>query len=429
MMSLTAPAKRLIDNRSVAGSAVSTGLSKGFRGSTHRLVSPESTLAQVTPFLPVMGITRIANVTGLDTIGIPVVMVTRPNSRSVSVSQGKGYDLAGAKASGVMESIESFHAERIEQPLRLASFEDLRYKDRVVDVARLPRLSDSRFTSFTRLLWTEARGLLDDQPVWVPYEMVHLDYTLPLPSGHGCFVASSNGLASGNHLIEAISHGINEVVERDATSLWHLGDTDAQSETFIDLDTVDDPFCRDLLDRFAEAGVMVAVWEITSDVGIPAFLCRILQQEGPPASTRRPATGMGCHPARQVALLRALTEAAQSRLTFIAGARDDMPRAEYDHFLDRQTYDRWRTAMTAPKSHRSFQQVATFEGRTLQDDLDWQLGRLDVVGAGQVAVVDLTRPEFGIPVARVIVPGLEGVDGSPKFRPGARARERMRERV
>ena len=402
-------------------------LIKGFRKSTHRLIPPEETLARVSCVLPVMGITRVANVTGLDSIGIPVVMVCRPNSRSVSVSQGKGFNLAAAKVSGIMESIESFHAERIEQPVRLGSYEDLRYKNRIVDVAGLPRLSDSRFSPNTKLLWTEGRDLFSDQAVWLPYELVHLDYTLPLPSGHGCFTASSNGLASGNHLVEAINHGISEVVERDATTLWHLKDREAQQRTFVDLDTVDDPLCRDLLDRYEAAGVMVAVWEITSDVGVPAFLCRILQKDPPPASTIRPASGMGCHPARHVALLRALTEAAQSRLTFISGARDDMPRGEYEHFLDRRTYDSWRESMAKPPRTRSFTEIPSFEGATLHEDLDWQLRRLEAVGIREVAVVDLTKPEFGIPVARVVIPGLEGLDHSPKYLPGARAKARMRE--
>ncbi len=57
--------------------------------------------------LAVMGISRVTNVTGLDTVGIPLVMVCRPNSRSISVSQGKGCDLDAAKASGVMESVET----------------------------------------------------------------------------------------------------------------------------------------------------------------------------------------------------------------------------------------------------------------------------------------------------------------------------------
>ncbi|MHC4093368.1 MAG: YcaO-like family protein, partial [Planctomycetota bacterium] len=67
---------------------------------THRTVSPAETLARLTPLLPQMGITRVANITGLDFIGIPVVMVCRPNSRSIAVAQGKGLELVAAKVSG-----------------------------------------------------------------------------------------------------------------------------------------------------------------------------------------------------------------------------------------------------------------------------------------------------------------------------------------
>ena len=160
-------------------------------GGTHRLISPDETVRLVECFMPVMGITRIAIVTGLDTIGIPVVMVSRPNSRSISVSQGKGIDIASAKASGLMESVESYHAERISSPLKLGSYEDLRYTHPTVDVDRLPRFIDSPFTPFTQLLWIEGSDLLNNNPVWVPYELVHLDYTLPLPTGHGYFAPSS----------------------------------------------------------------------------------------------------------------------------------------------------------------------------------------------------------------------------------------------
>ena len=75
---------------------------KTFRRGTHRLLTPEETLLRVRPFMPVMGITRIANITGLDAIGIPVVMVCRPNARALAVSQGNGLTLAAAQASGLM---------------------------------------------------------------------------------------------------------------------------------------------------------------------------------------------------------------------------------------------------------------------------------------------------------------------------------------
>ena len=402
--------------------AVASHTRKTVLAGTHRLIAPQETVAKVADFLPVMGITRVANVTGLDRIGIPVVMVCRPNSRSISVSQGKGHDLMAAKASGIMESIESYHAERITLPLKLGSLEDLRFTHQMVDADGLPRLSDSRFTPHTPLLWIEGHDLMQDRPLWLPYEMVHLNYSLPLPSGHGCFVANSNGLASGNHGLEAICHGICEVVERDAVTLWHRLPKAAQEATRLDLASIDDPLSRALLARFEAAGVRIGLWDATSDVGIPCIVCRILQRVEPPRTSYRPSSGMGCHPCRDVALLRALTEAAQSRLTFISGARDDMPREEYDRFLTPETFALWDALLAEGPDPKSFNDLPTRNSEHFEDDLEWILTQLSSVGIRQVVAVDLTKPEFGIPVVRIVVPGLEGADGSAKFLPGARAR-------
>lgn len=95
---------------------------KVYQHGTHRSAAPTKTIARLLPYLSDMGITRIANVTGLDRIGIPVVMVTRPNSRSVSVSQGKGLDLDAAKASALMEAVEVWHAEQVDLPMIYGSY-------------------------------------------------------------------------------------------------------------------------------------------------------------------------------------------------------------------------------------------------------------------------------------------------------------------
>src|SRR5262249_52941107 len=234
--------------------------------------------------------------------------------------------IGAAQASGLMESVELYHAERISLPLKLGSYEELRYTHRVTDLSALPRTAESRFSSDGSLLWIEGHDLLSREPVWVPYELVHTNYTIPMPTGSGCFLQSSNGLASGNHVLEAISQAVCEVVERDATTLWYLLHEQQQASTQVDLNTVDDLLCRDVLKKFENAGVSVAVWETTSDVGIPSFLCLTVD----PKHVLHSARGMGCPPARRVALLRALTEAAQSRLTYIAGSRDDLFRPEYE---------------------------------------------------------------------------------------------------
>src|SRR3954471_5076631 len=136
---------------------------KVLRRGTHRSASLDDTLKRALRLAPVMGISRVANVTGLDSLGIPVVMVCRPNSRSLAVSQGKGVDLLSARVSGLMESAELYHAETAVIPLRLAAYEELRYQFRTVDVDQLPRRSNSRFHRNLRLPWCEGHDLLTGQ--------------------------------------------------------------------------------------------------------------------------------------------------------------------------------------------------------------------------------------------------------------------------
>ncbi|MFP2933751.1 YcaO-like family protein [Pyxidicoccus sp. 3LG] len=404
-----------------------SGTPKGFRHGTHRVVPPEETLEHVRRLMPMLGITRIANVTGLDTIGIPVVMVTRPNARSLAVSQGKGLTLAAAQASGLMESVEGYHAEHVSLPLKLATYNELRFRNAVVDVAGLPRLSVSLFHDNWRMLWVEGMDLVRGGNVWLPFDLVHTDYTLPLPTGSGAFLMSSNGLASGNHVLEATLHGLCEVVERDATTLWHVRGARAQAGTRLDLDTVDDSACREVLEKYARAGVAVGVWETTSDLGVPAFTCSIVDRELEPQRPVAVASGMGCNPSREVALLRALTEAAQSRLTRISGARDDLHRKAYEAARDGVAAERLRARLREEPAVRRFQDVPTHDGPTLEDDLEWVMSRLVVTGLTQVVAVDLTKPELGVPVVRVVVPGLEPTHEAPGYVPGPRALRARRE--
>src|SRR4051795_12362012 len=109
---------------------------KEFRRGAHRAASPGETLARVRPYAARMGITRIGNITGLDRIGIPVAVAVRPNSRSVSVSQGKGLDREQAMASALMEACEGFHAEQI-GAMRVARYRELAANETVVAPATL----------------------------------------------------------------------------------------------------------------------------------------------------------------------------------------------------------------------------------------------------------------------------------------------------
>jgi ribosomal protein S12 methylthiotransferase accessory factor len=233
---------------------------------------------------------------------------------------------------------------------------------------------------------------------------------------------TSSGLSSGNHVLEAVCHGVAELIERDATTLWRARGEAWQRATRLDLDGVDDLACREILARYAAADVAVLAWDMTSDVGVAAFHAVIVDREASPGRAIGPMGGMGCHPSRAVALLRALTEAAQSRLTKISGARDDVcvQRLDPDAYLAAHAHFHERAS--APGPRRSFAAVPTREHASFEEDLDFMLDGLRAVGCGEAAVVNLTRPELGVPVVRVVIPGLEVLDDLPGYLPGRRAR-------
>ncbi|MTI06410.1 hypothetical protein E1180_12875 [Roseibium denhamense] len=390
---------------------------------THRLVSPAVTLQRLKPHLKTFGITRVANVTGLDTIGLPVVAVYRPNARSLSVSQGKGLNLDSARVSGIMEAIEGYHAEHVTLPLRHAHFAELSEDGSVIDVAGLPRMVGGIFDPFRPILWCQGTELNSGRSTWVPFETVHTNFSYPLPPTSGNFQMSSNGLASGNHWLEAVSHGICELIERDALTLWAETGGPESSECRLDLATVDDPDCRFAIDLLSAANQAIGVWDISTDIGLPVFSCTIADRDPNHLGQFYCSHGSGCHLTRDVALLRALTEAAQTRLTFIAGARDDAHRDFFEAARnpDRVGKHRDQIESGVSKSMRTFSSAPSFAHSTFEEDVSCLLQKLGRVGLSQVVAVDLGGRVPGIEVVRVIVPGLEGLHDAPGYCVGKRS--------
>ncbi|OIJ88146.1 hypothetical protein BIV25_37195 [Streptomyces sp. MUSC 14] len=284
---------------------------------TVRARTPEETWEAVAGRLEEdFGITRVADLRGLDCIGLPVFTAIRPTSRTLSTSQGKGVTALLAKLSAVMEAIELWH---VEQPLPIAARGSAVEVVPDFPVSALPLTVPYPEDTLARVVWewTTGTGLMSGQKVLVPVDLVRRRAQRPEWSPD-LLRATSTGLACGNTRDEALLHALFEVVERDV--LFHDAQCSGRQRTLIDPATVDDPYGREVIDRVRGAGMALELSLVDGPYGIPVCLAYLWSEDVPVVFA-----GGGCHSCSAIALTRAVTEAAQSRLTAIAGTRDDLP--------------------------------------------------------------------------------------------------------
>ncbi len=373
------------------------------RAGTHRAASLAQTWRRFAPAMKRAGITRIADLTGLDDLGIPVHAAIRPLGKSLSTQQGKGLSHEAARVSALMEALETWTAEELAVPIVRGSANGLAKRHNVVDIMALPR-AQNKLDRDARWEWVEGYDLVAGEAVLVPAQAVTLDTTrVDLPTSPMIFDVSSNGLASGNALVEAIVHGLAEVIERDAEAAWRRAGGDRR----LVLDSIADPACTELIARITRRGSRVFVWDLTSDIGLCTIGCAIV--EDPREPTWRALgcyQGFGSHLHPEVAIARAVTEAVQTRLTYIAGGRDDFFAADYARATDPEIVaDLWSQLARPCDEPVMFEDLPGYAPRSLGEALEMQVELAVTAGCEQIIVVELTHPKLGVPVVKVIVPG------------------------
>lgn len=369
------------------------------------------TVERLRPHFAALGITRLARQTGLDRIGIPCFSAIRPAGLTLSVSQGKGRDDAGAMASALMEAAEFAIAERPAVSARLATAHQLeRAGESVFDFTRLLP-SDRPLPADRHIHWLAGTTWPQRLPIWIPRDALTIgEEAADLPD----IARSTNGLASGNAPEEALFHAICELVERDATSLWSLLPDAGRLATEFSLELLDDPTVRGLADRIAAAGLELRLFDQTTDLGVPCVMAIITERPNGNARLFDIAAGYGCHPNGARAAIRAITEAAQTRITNIAGGRDDVEPEEYLEAADDSIA--FLAGSGAAQAHAPHWLAAD---RPLPEMLDRLAER--VGPNARIAWSELGGADYGISVVRAISPVLEDRETNVHWVPGERA--------
>jgi ribosomal protein S12 methylthiotransferase accessory factor len=377
-------------------------------GGTVRARSPADTLARLRPLLPRFGISRVMAQEGLGDIAIPVSISCRPNSRFVSTSQGKGITRELADISAIMESIEGYHAERVPSAVITASVAELAWAGhRAIGPRQLPHLPQLPIRSDDEPLeWLALEHLADRAPVLVPRRFICMDQTGQSGMGgeaatRGLFV-TSNGLASGNTREEAIVHGLYELIERDCVYEHRYRRTAAEQRARrLAIDPLRElPHIAELVRRLDEANLQLAVSALHGRLGIPAFGAAVRSRA---LTDRAPSSGCGAHYVPEVALSRAITEAVQSRITYISGSRDDIFPW---HYLDVAPLPELPGSEAPPAlTLDDVPRPPRFASFTAV--LAWTLDVLERHGLTETCYFDHQRPQHGdIPVVSVVCPGL-----------------------
>ena len=377
-----------------------------FKG-THRVIAPKKTIEINEDKLKTAGITRVADITDLDRIGMPVFTAIRPTAEdgAISIYGGKGITKDHAKASAMMEGFERYSAEKQDSDETIiATADEIAEKGNPVELKslNLPQQYEKEDVNALQLEWSLTHDLISGKDYYVPSNAVFHPYT-PESNIRSLFKSNTNGLASGNILEEAILHGIFEVIERDAWSIFELTH---KNYSQINLDSIESELINDTIDKFESEGIKIKLMDFTADVKIPTIAASADDTITRDAGLL--TLGMGTHLDPEVAILRALTEVAQSRATQINGAREDTVRAD---FAREAGYERMkrinRFYFKQEETQIDLGDIENKSTTSINEDMEIVKNELVDNGISKILYTDLTRPELDVSVVRVIIPEME----------------------
>jgi len=350
-----------------------------------------------------IGISRLADVTGLDRVGLPVVAAIRPLSRNLTVSFGKGLTREIARISAVMEAAELHFSERPPSPLIEATFGELA-PDLAIDPARLGPIEPCD-VSRRHFSWVKGSLLGSDRTILVPWEIVSMDFSVEARKENRVLNFGATGLAADFIENRAVLHGFYEVVERDSHNSWNLASDDHRAETLVDLGSSHSPDVLSLMDRLRTADLELLVWDLTGGSGIPCYLAEVidLTSSTPTAYVQGAAADLS----PEIAIRKAIAEALQVRLTYISGSRDDLNWTDYGSRYDHVVANRY----WVKNNVAALRKVAAPDGVPFACEraLAEIARRLAASGCDTVIVVRLTGEEEPLRVVKVIVPSFSDV--------------------
>ena len=338
-------------------------------------------------------------------------------------SGGKGRTDIQARVSGFGEAIErysgvfqgdeiriksSYHqlGDRAIHPNACMNFSQSQYRDRQNWNASCQSLSQrvpEPFDETKAIEWTPVWSLTQQEFKYLPTAYCYFGY--PKPEKPDCW-ADTNGCAAGNTLEEAILQGFMELVERDSVALWWYNRIQRPE---VDLDSFDEPYFRSLQESYQSIHRDLWVLDLTSDLNIPTFVA--VSRCGD-RDSEDILLGFGSHFDAKIAVSRALTEINQILGVVLPTNADG--KTQYASSAEPLALNWWQTAtlqnqpyLVPDKSSKA--KVYADYAQNWSDDLLEDIKRCQQIveqKGMEMLVLDQTRPDIGLKVVKVIVPGM-----------------------
>ena len=374
--------------------------------SSLRLQSAEATYERAARLMPRFGISRVTDITRLDKLGLPVHASVRPRGQGLRVHAGKGLREVESRVGALMEALEFAAADPRRnaggRPMSVAALQaGWGGAFRFIDLA--PR-RDVPVDGALTLPVLDCEDLIRNVATALPTELLFVSDDKP--SSPPVFGSNTNGVASGNSLDEATLHGLLEVLERDALSLEQA----RHASRRVHHHSLP-PHFIEMADAWLRRGVRLVVRHVPSDTGLPCFKAWLVEPESTDINL---CSGSGLHLDREIALTRAICEAAQSRLSTLHGGRDDIV-GFYDKYTQidparrREREARLVAAVEDADGAIAFsdvEQIAT-AGKPLAELLADLLERLRSIGLGSVLRYRFAADLDGMHALRIVVPRCE----------------------
>ena len=253
------------------------------------------------------------------------------------------------------------------------------------------------------LSWSPARRLTDGGEVLLPTDLcfrrppAQQQVRPPFPL--------STGSAAGTSWEAATLHGLLELIERDAASLWWRGGARGRS---IPASHEAQVAANAMLSQLRQGHSARRSWllDVTTDIGVPSVVALSCKADGFGL-----ALGMSARPTLAAAARSAIKEMCQIEMAYEivevkCRERGEAALNERDRVHRRRATeinaDRCLLLQPLPEESRHFVIDASSAGDVLRRIVE----RLEQFGV-ECFSLDLTRARFAVPAARIITAGLQ----------------------